>query len=184
MPNGDPQRGELWQHNISQFLVLVSGQESGDVLLADCPSQPEGRMRLDVFLANFRLHEEAKPMASDEATAVITTPPHAVHIRVGDSELLECREAATPSAIVVEFALGEMGFPVASEIASEIPMYVFCPNCLGAYLARLARELREIRAGNKAAWQEVTRIADKLTRAEKKRQHGFCPCDECKEPDR
>ncbi len=34
------------------------------------------------------------------------------------------------------------------------------------------------------ALQRLTRIVDKLTRAEKRRQHGFCGCDECKEPDR
>lgn len=31
------------------------------------------------------------------------------------------------------------------------------------------------------AIESLTRIAEKLARAEKKRQHGFCGCDECKE---
>lgn len=90
-------------------------------------------------------------MASDDLTGVMAYPTHFVHIRVGGKELVECRLHIERKNIIAEPELADLKLLV----GSGSHMATICPNCLGVYLAKLAR-------------------------AEVKRQHGFCACDECK----
>lgn len=119
---------------------------------------------------------------ADEPTAVITTPPHCVHIRATDADCaVECgRPSPEVEAVILECELGKLQLLV----ESEAPIYAFCPNCLGAYLARLTARNAELEAriervecwtgaAEPEAWERfVARVASSMTELAEAQLHG------------
>ena len=118
-------------------------------------------------------------MASDKPT-VVASPLGRLHIRLPGQELVECRKFVSPDADIEH----ELADPqVFVEPAAQL--VAFCPNCLGAYLARLTARNAELEAriatveswtgaAEPEVWERfVERVGDTLAeRAEAELHHG------------